>query len=175
MLGPLTCALASVAFDLHIGLPGWAGALGQWLIGCSLACHFDRPFFRSAPAFLLRILLFTLLAMLVAAALGGALGWLTALDEVSLMLGMMPGGITELPDRRSLAAVGGAGYRSAGAQAVSGDVPRRAVVPPLAAPRRLGRTPGRCVAGQHLTVGVAGGARLARPSEPDRRRCRTAN
>ncbi len=97
MLGPLTaCALASVAFDLHIGLPGWAGALGQWLIGCSLACHFDRPFFRSAPAFLLRILLFTLLATLVAAALGGALGWLTALDEVSLMLGMMPGGITEL-------------------------------------------------------------------------------
>jgi len=97
MLGPLTvCALASVAFDLHIGLPCWAGALGQWLIGCSLACHFDRPFFRSAPAFLLRILLFTLLAMLVAAALGGALGWLTALDEVSLMLGMMPGGITEL-------------------------------------------------------------------------------
>ncbi len=97
MLGPLTaCALASVAFDLHIGLPGWAGALGQWLIGCSLACHFDRPFFRSAPAFLLRILLFTLLAMLVAAVLGGALGWLTALDEVSLMLGMMPGGITEL-------------------------------------------------------------------------------
>ena len=97
MLGPLTvCALASVAFDLHIGLPGWAGALGQWLIGCSLACHFDRPFFRSAPAFLLRILLFTLLAMLIAAALGGALGRLTALDEVSLMLGMMPGGITEL-------------------------------------------------------------------------------
>ena len=34
--------------------------------------------------------------LLVAAALGGALGWLTALDEVSLMLGMMPGGITEL-------------------------------------------------------------------------------
>ena len=32
MLGPLTaCALASVALDLHIGLPGWAGALGQWL------------------------------------------------------------------------------------------------------------------------------------------------
>ena len=97
MLGPLTaCAVASVAFDLHIGLPGWAGALGQWLIGCSLACHFDRPFFRSAPAFLVRILLFTLFAMLVAAALGGALGWMTALDEVSLMLGMMPGGITEL-------------------------------------------------------------------------------
>ena len=34
--------------------------------------------------------------MLFAAALGGALGWMTALDEVSLTLGMMPGGITEL-------------------------------------------------------------------------------
>ncbi len=97
MLGPLTvCAAASVIFDLHIGLPAGAGALGQWLIGCSLACHFDRPFFRSAPAFLLRILLFTLLAMLVAAALAKGLGGVTALDAVSLMLGMMPGGITEL-------------------------------------------------------------------------------
>ncbi|EWC41441.1 AbrB family transcriptional regulator [Stutzerimonas stutzeri] len=97
MLGPLTaCALASVAFDLHIGLPGWAGALGQWLIGCSLACHFDRPFFRRAPAFLLNVLTFTLLAMLAAAGLASGLGWLTALDGISLMLGMMPGGITEL-------------------------------------------------------------------------------
>ncbi len=34
--------------------------------------------------------------MLVAAALAAGLGWLTALDETSLMLGMMPGGITEL-------------------------------------------------------------------------------
>ncbi|WP_028241150.1 AbrB family transcriptional regulator [Stutzerimonas azotifigens] len=97
MLGPLTaCAIGSVAFDLHIGLPAWAGALGQWLIGCSLGCHFDRPFFRAAPTFLVRILLFTLLAMLAAAGLAEALGWLATLDQTSLMLGMMPGGITEL-------------------------------------------------------------------------------
>lgn len=97
MLGPLTvCAVASASFDLHIGLPDGLGQVGQWLIGSSLACHFDRPFFRSAPAFLLRVLVFTLLAMLAAAGLGGGLGWLTAMDETSLMLGMMPGGITEL-------------------------------------------------------------------------------
>lgn len=97
MLGPLTvCAAASVIFDLHLGMPEGAGQLGQWLIGCSLGCHFDRPFFRSAPRFLLRILAFTLLAMLAAAGLAEALGWAATLDQTSLMLGMMPGGITEL-------------------------------------------------------------------------------
>jgi hypothetical protein len=97
MLGPLlVCALASASFDLRIGLPDGAGQFGQWLIGCSLGCHFDLPFFRSAPGFLARVLLFTLLAMLGAAALGTGLGWLLGEDRVSLVLGMMPGGITEL-------------------------------------------------------------------------------
>jgi membrane AbrB-like protein len=97
MLGPLTvCAVASVGFDLHLGLPNGLGQVGQWLIGCALGCHFDRAFFRSAPAFLARILLFTLLAMLSAALLATGLGWLASEDQTSLMLGMMPGGITEL-------------------------------------------------------------------------------
>ncbi|MGH8433890.1 MAG: AbrB family transcriptional regulator [Pseudomonas sp.] len=97
MLGPLTvCALASASLDLHLGLPPGVGQFGQWLIGCSLGCHFDRPFFRNAPGFLARVLLFTLLAMLVAAGLAAGLGWLAGLDRTSLMLGMMPGGITEL-------------------------------------------------------------------------------
>lgn len=97
MLGPLTaCAAASVVFDLHLGMPEGIGQFGQWLIGCSLGCHFDRPFFRSAPRFMLRILLFTLLAMLAAAGLAEVLGWAATLSQTSLMLGMMPGGITEL-------------------------------------------------------------------------------
>nr|WP_298142329.1 AbrB family transcriptional regulator [uncultured Pseudomonas sp.] len=97
MLGPLTvCAVASVIFDLHIGLPSGAGQVGQWLIGSALGCHFDRAFFRNAPSFLARILLFSLLAMLAAAALGQGLAWLTTENPSALMLGMMPGGITEL-------------------------------------------------------------------------------
>ena len=97
MLGPLiVCAAASVAFDLHLGLPDGLGQVGQWLIGCALGCHFDRAFFRSAPGFLARILLFTLLAMAAAALLAEGLGWLAGEDRTSLMLGMMPGGITEL-------------------------------------------------------------------------------
>ena len=97
MLGPLTlCAVASVSFDLHLGLPTWLGQTGQWLLGCALACHFDRRFFRSAPAFLARILLFSLLAMLAAALFGYGLGALAGENQHALMLGMMPGGITEL-------------------------------------------------------------------------------
>ncbi|UCJ16438.1 AbrB family transcriptional regulator [Pseudomonas sp. MM211] len=97
MLGPLTlCAAASVAFDLHIGIPEWLGQVGQWLIGCALGCHFDRAFFRSAPGFLARVVVFTLLAMAGAALLGTGFGWLAGIEPVSLMLGMMPGGITEL-------------------------------------------------------------------------------
>lgn len=94
---PLTlCAAASVAFDLHIGTPQWLGQLGQWLIGCALGCHFDRAFFRSAPGFLARVVIFTLLAMAGTAVLGTSLGWLAGVEPMSLMLGMMPGGITEL-------------------------------------------------------------------------------
>ncbi|WP_339514939.1 AbrB family transcriptional regulator [Pseudomonas sp. RL_15y_Pfl2_60] len=97
MLGPLTaCAIAACTFDLHIGLPPGMGQIGQWLIGCALGCHFDRAFFRSAPGFLLRILLFTLLAMITAVLLAKGLGLIAEQDPTSLMLGMMPGGITEL-------------------------------------------------------------------------------
>ena len=97
MLGPLSvCAAASVSLDLHLGLPDGLGQVGQWLIGCALGCHFDRGFFRSAPGFLARVLLFSLLAMLAAALLGQLLGWLGGAEREALMLGMMPGGITEL-------------------------------------------------------------------------------
>ncbi|MFN3579806.1 MAG: AbrB family transcriptional regulator [Pseudomonas sp.] len=97
MLGPLTvCALASVYFDLDIALPPGGGELGQWLIGCALGCHFDRKFFRSAPAFMLRVVLFTLITMVVAALGAEVLSWFAEVDDLSLMLGMMPGGITEL-------------------------------------------------------------------------------
>ena len=97
MLGPLmACAGAGVLLDINIALPTGASDVGQWLIGSALGCHFDRAFFRKAPAFLLRVLLFTLLAMLVAAGAATLLSTLGDVDRVSLMLGMMPGGITEL-------------------------------------------------------------------------------
>jgi len=97
MLGPLCASAAlSVAFDFHLSLPPGLGELGQWLIGCALGCYFDRSFFRSAPHFLTWVLLATLLAMSGALLLGLALACVFGADSLSLMLGMMPGGIAEM-------------------------------------------------------------------------------
>ncbi len=97
MLGPLfVCAFFAVSMDLHIGLPPGLGEAGQWLMGCSLGSYFDRPFFRSAPAFLLRVLVFTTLMVLGASGLAWCLAQFGGLPVAATMLGMMPGGISEL-------------------------------------------------------------------------------
>ncbi|MCQ4345898.1 AbrB family transcriptional regulator [Pseudomonas stutzeri] len=97
MLGPLLlCATASAGLDLQLAVPDGLACLGQWLLGGALGMHFDRGFFRRAPGFLARVLLFSLLAMLAAALLGAGLGLLAGGHGRELMLGSMPGGITEL-------------------------------------------------------------------------------
>ncbi|BCR25426.1 hypothetical protein KAM429_22010 [Aquipseudomonas alcaligenes] len=97
LLGPILFAAAgAVWLDQQLSLPPGTSELGQWLIGSALGCHFSREFFRRAPRFLALVLGATLLAMCAAALAAEALGWLGALDQRSLMLGMMPGGIAEL-------------------------------------------------------------------------------
>lgn len=97
LLGPILFAAAgAVWLDQPLSLPAGTSELGQWLIGSALGCHFSREFFRRAPRFLALVLGATLLAMCAAALAAEALGWLGALDQRSLMLGMMPGGIAEL-------------------------------------------------------------------------------
>ena len=97
LLGPILFAAAgAIWLDQPLSLPPGTSELGQWLIGSALGCHFSREFFRRAPRFLVLVLGATLLGMCAAALAAEALGWLGALDQRSLMLGMMPGGIAEL-------------------------------------------------------------------------------
>ncbi|WP_367598923.1 AbrB family transcriptional regulator [Pseudomonas fulva] len=97
LFGPLLVAATfSLAANLQIALPNGASQIGQWLIGSGLACHFNRAFFRRAPAFLGRTLVATALSMALAGAAAWGLSLLTALDLRSLTLGMMPGGIAEM-------------------------------------------------------------------------------
>ncbi len=92
----LISILYSIGFDLHIGLPPGAGEFGQWLVGSALGCHFDRSFFRRAPAFLLRTLLATVAAILLALPIALTMSWASGLDARALLLGMVPGGIAEM-------------------------------------------------------------------------------
>ncbi|MFD2644620.1 AbrB family transcriptional regulator [Pseudomonas japonica] len=97
LFGPLLVAgVASIGWNLHLGLPDGASQIGQWLIGSGLGCHFNRAFFRRAPSFLARTLAATVLTMLIAAIAALALSAATNLDLRSLTLGMMPGGIAEM-------------------------------------------------------------------------------
>ncbi|MBB3105400.1 AbrB family transcriptional regulator [Azomonas macrocytogenes] len=96
-LGALLVSITvSVTFDLHIGLPTGAGEFGQWLVGSTLGCYFDRAFFRRAPAFMLRMSIATLSIMVLSIPIALMLGWMSNLDMRTLMLGMMPGGIAEM-------------------------------------------------------------------------------
>ncbi|MBK5007793.1 AbrB family transcriptional regulator [Pseudomonas sp. S60] len=97
LFGPLLVAASvCLAANLQIALPNGGSQIGQWLIGSGLACHFNRAFFRRAPAFLARTLVATALCMFIAGSAAWVLSLITALDLRSLTLGMMPGGIAEM-------------------------------------------------------------------------------
>jgi len=97
VLGSLfACGLISVGLDWNLSIPPVLSRLGQWLIGCSLGCYFDRTFFKSAPKFLGQIVLITLLMILAVIIFSYAAQELVGANALALILGMMPGGIAEL-------------------------------------------------------------------------------
>ncbi|MGM3389215.1 AbrB family transcriptional regulator [Stutzerimonas stutzeri] len=97
MFGPIgLCAAVTASFDLEMALPETLSNYGQLMIGCALGVHFDRAFFRTAPGFLMRALLFTLVMIGSTAALAWVVAQLTTLPVETLSLGMMPGSSTEM-------------------------------------------------------------------------------
>lgn len=97
MFGPLLCAGLWVAFSgMEMGLPTWLGHAGQLLIGLSLGSFFDRSFLRAAPRFLAWAMLFVLVSMLFCGVAGWVVATSSGLSVQAVLLGMMPGGITEL-------------------------------------------------------------------------------
>jgi len=97
LLGSLfACAAGSVFGDLQIALSPLMGKIAQCLLGCSLGCSFNRGFFRSSPKFLLQIGLATILMMIIVVLLSVVISNFVQVNYLGLILGMMPGGITEL-------------------------------------------------------------------------------
>jgi uncharacterized protein len=77
-------------------MPGGIVAAGQVFIGCSLGCRFSPEFFRGTPKFLLAVALIILFMLYMAAAFGALLAWISGLPIASVVLGLSPGGISEM-------------------------------------------------------------------------------
>lgn len=97
MFGPMTlCALLTATFDLRTALPMELSQYGQLMIGCALGSFFDRSFFRRSPAYLLKVVIFTLCMIAGTLLFAWGFGALSGLPELTMALGMMPGSSTEM-------------------------------------------------------------------------------
>ncbi|MCR8718348.1 AbrB family transcriptional regulator [Pseudomonas syringae] len=97
IFGPfMACAIMIGGADLHMSMPGWLGAFGQLMAGCVLGINFDRPFFRRAPAFVGKVFLLFVGAVVATAAVAWVVGPIAQVSGLSLALGMMPGNAPEM-------------------------------------------------------------------------------
>lgn len=97
VIGSLIVTALLTAFNVTSGtLPSEIVAAGQVFIGCSLGCRFSPDFFRGSPRFLLAVSTTTLFMLLMAAVFGILLAWLSGLSIPAVVLGLSPGGISEM-------------------------------------------------------------------------------
>ncbi|KIY41257.1 membrane protein [Pseudomonas sp. 10-1B] len=97
MFGPMAlCGAVTAAFDLHMALPVELSHYGQLMIGCALGSFFDRSFFRRSPAYLLKVVIFTLSMIASTFAFAWGFATLSGSALLTLVLGMMPGSTTEM-------------------------------------------------------------------------------
>lgn len=97
MLGPLLFAAVYVATTkTYMSVPPELAKVAQLFIGLSLGSYFDRAFIRSALPFLSWVSVFIFLSIIFCWVLAWGLAWSSQISTSALILGMTPGGITEL-------------------------------------------------------------------------------
>lgn len=97
VIGPLMVAIGLTAFGLNLSaLPEWIVHLGQLFIGISLGTRFTPAFLHTAPRYLASVALCGLVALLLAAAFGLCLAWLSGIHPATAILATSPGGIAEM-------------------------------------------------------------------------------
>ncbi|MFZ2856377.1 AbrB family transcriptional regulator [Acidovorax sp.] len=96
-MGALVVSMGLAMAGLTLSaVPQWLVNAAQLVIGVSLGVRFRADFLRTAPRWLVSVVLGTLVLMGVCALFAGALAWATGLPWVTLLLGTSPGGITEM-------------------------------------------------------------------------------
>ena len=96
-MGALLAAMAITMCGLTLSaIPVWLSNAAQMVIAISLGVRFTAEFVHTAPRWLASVALGTLGLMLVCAAFGLALSWVTGLHPATLLLATAPGGIAEM-------------------------------------------------------------------------------
>lgn len=97
MFGPLALMIVLTANEVQLSsMPSALSNAAQVMIGCALGARFERRSLESAPRYVGGVLASVLLAVVVAVAFAGVLGWAAGLPVASLVLATAPGGIAEM-------------------------------------------------------------------------------
>jgi len=95
--GPLATTIALTVNGVELSsLPTAFTSPAQMLLGCALGARFERRSLESAPRYVSAVLASVIVAMLVSAAFGWALGIAAGVSVPSMILAMAPGGIAEM-------------------------------------------------------------------------------
>jgi membrane AbrB-like protein len=97
VLGPMFLTIGFTASGMEFSaIPDWLSKVAQLSVGWGLGDRFRPGFFRKAPRFLMVVVVFTATALLLAFGFATVLHIVSGLPTVSLMLGVAPGGISEM-------------------------------------------------------------------------------
>jgi membrane AbrB-like protein len=97
VLGPMFLTIGFTASGMEFSaIPDWLSKVAQLSVGWGLGDRFRPGFFRTAPRFLMVVVVFTATALLLAFGFATVLHMVSGLPTVSLMLGVAPGGISEM-------------------------------------------------------------------------------
>jgi membrane AbrB-like protein len=97
VLGPMFLTIGITTSGMEFSaIPDWLSKVAQLSVGWGLGDRFRPGFFRTAPRFLMVVVVFTATALLLAFGFATLLHMVSGLPTVSLMLGVAPGGISEM-------------------------------------------------------------------------------
>jgi membrane AbrB-like protein len=97
ILGPLAAAgcLTLVGYT-PTSLPSWVVNIGQLFLGWAIGDRYRPAFFKAAPRFLTAVVLYSIGAICLVAAIGWVASMLSVLSLPTIWLGMAPGGLAEM-------------------------------------------------------------------------------
>jgi len=97
MLGPLTLSIACTLAEVHLSaVPVIVSNAAQVLLGCALGAGFDRNSLRSAPRFIVMVLVSIVLAMVLSAMFAWGMAVWGGFSIATAMLATAPGGMAEM-------------------------------------------------------------------------------